>query len=87
MWIVEMSRDQFWGTGIHMRDTGYLDPSCWYNSGILMEEVLVAVRAKLFPKPKQYQQRCLQQTTKGHNSLKISLWSYHIGMAFLDIKT
>ena len=52
MRIVEASRDQFWGTGIHLRDIGCLHPSCWYNSGGLMEEVLVAVRAKLFPKPK-----------------------------------
>ena len=52
MRIVEASRDWFWGTWIHLRDIGYLDTSCWYNSGGLVEEVLVAVRAKLFPKPK-----------------------------------
>ena len=51
MRIVEASRDQFWRTGIHLRDIGCLDPSCWYSSGGLMEEVLVEVRAKLFPKP------------------------------------
>ena len=49
--IVEASRDQFWGTGIHLRrDTGCLDPAYWYNSEGLMEEVLVAVKAKLLPK-------------------------------------
>ena len=52
MRIVEASRDQFYGTGIHWGDIGCLDPSCWYNSGRLMEEVLVAVKAKLVPKPK-----------------------------------
>ena len=49
MRIAEASRDLFWGTGIHLRDINCLDPSCWYNSGGLMEKVLVAVRAKLFP--------------------------------------
>ena len=52
MRIVEASRDQFWGKGIHLRDTGCFDPSCWYNSGGLMEKILVAVKAKLFLKPK-----------------------------------
>ena len=52
MRIVEASRNQFWVTGIHLRDTGYLDPSCLYSSGLLMEEVLATVRAKLFSKQK-----------------------------------
>ena len=52
MTIAESSRGQFWGIEIYFRDTGCLDPSYWYNSSGLMEEVLVAVKAKLFPKPK-----------------------------------
>ena len=49
MRIVEASRDQFWGTGIHLRDIGGLDQSFWYNSCGLMEEILVVIRASYSP--------------------------------------
>ena len=40
------------GQVFNFRDSGFLDTSCWYKRGGLMEEVLAAARAKLFPKTK-----------------------------------